>query len=222
MISTYKKTILYGFNREPKVRRFLYSCLLSLSYFLVVGIPLLLGYMVKIVRKRGTGENKDVPPRFRPLSQLYVDGFYSIFFALVSTGLPTILLGICLQVLEVSITEDTEIDVIVIGVINGLLASLLLMVILGSYLFIAMILLYAKNDDWMSSLNISLLTSQTLNRSYLKLYIKFITISLVFGYLCLSLLSSWFLAPLGFITWFIYIVVSAIIIGDFYRDNIHE
>lgn len=210
---------VYGFNREPKVRRFIYSVLMSAMYFLAIGIPLLLGYMTRIVSNRSEGRNINSPPEFRPLLPLVKQGLVVVLYALIMIGIPSsIITGVNFAV-DRLIGSSDQIGLATAVGINVTLAVTFLILILGTFLFIPMIIGYVRDGKWNSGYKIRNLSSIVYSKDYILLYIKFMIFSIVSGYITVTLVQTVVLAPIGGISWFIYMTGIGVMVGDFMRNE---
>ena len=214
--------LIYGFDREPKVRRFLYSVLISTIYFLAIGIPLLLGYMIRIVENRSEGENIEKPPRFNPILPMIKKGSVTISYALVMMGVPISTILIINFAFNTFVTSSSQITLAVAIIVNVSLATSFVILVLGTFLFIPMIISYVREDTWRSGYTIEDLSSVIYTRKYTVLYAKFMLFSILAGYLTVNLIQSVILAPVGAISWFVYINGIGIMIGDFMRNELSD
>lgn len=218
MIKTKIKALKYGYNREPKVRNFIYSIILSLSYFLIIGVPILLGYFVRIIRKRYNNKNIDEPPKFRPITQLVRDGIITISYALYSFGIPVIALFITNSYVSNSISNGDLGTFEAVGV-NSFLSIIYIIVSIGIFVFPSMVMKYVVTDKWKSGYNLLELRSIVLTKSYFFMYSKFILVSVVVAGLSLLTLQTLILIPLGAVIWYTYITVTGAIFGDYIRST---
>lgn len=210
---------LYGFNREPKVRRFIYSVLMSALYFLAIGIPLLLGYMIRVVSNRSEGKNIESPPEFRPLLPLFKQGLVVVTYALIMIGIPSsIITGVNFAV-DRFIGSSDQIGLATAVGINVSLAVTFLILVLGTFLFIPMMIRYVRNGNWKSGYKIGDLSSIVYSKKYILLYVKFMIFSILAGYITVTLFQTVLLAPIGGISWFIYMTGIGVMIGDFMRHE---
>lgn len=212
-MSTVKKRVLYGFNREPKVRHSLYGVLITSLYLLLVGIPLYFGYMMKIIRQRANGDNLESPPKYRPLVPLMKDGGRVILLGLTSAGLPLLGTAIISRLLSRPESQFTNTE---IGILSSILGILLIIGVIGSYIFLILLASYSISGDWKKCYNISLFKSIGLSRSYLKLYLKFMSVSLVAGLLANLMVSLTVILLIpSTVVLFLYMTTVASLIGDF-------
>lgn len=216
----YKEIINYGFNREPKIRRAIYSFLIVCSYFIIIGIPIYVGYLVKVMKSRAYEDNQNTPPAYRPFKQLFKLGSILISYVLPTVGVPVVATFVVTRVIDMSLVESTEISTAAAALINGVLASLFIIAIIGSYLVIGMISVYITEDEWIKGLYLNLVSQRVLTREYLFLYIKFVILSLVSGYVVSFCFSVVLLAPIGIFVWFVYTITVAMMIGDFSKEYI--
>lgn len=220
MSGSKKDLLLYGFNREPKVRRFLFSILLSFLYFLLIGIPLLLGYMVRIIKHR-TSEDVDInqPPMFNPIRGLAKDGLVVVGYAVTMIGVPGMGIFTINWAADNFVSQGQDIAVIDALIINSSLATLLALVVAGTFLLPSMIIRFVDTESWKEGFNLSALSSIIYSLGYIKLYVEFMIISMVAGYITGFMLQSIILAPLGALVWYIYIVIIGVLISNFARSS---
>lgn len=211
---------MYGFNREPKVRRAVYSFLIVCSYFVIVGIPIYVGYLVKVIKSRAYTDDQNIPPTYRPFKQLFKLGSIFISYIIPTVGIPLIGTFLVTRVVNMFLVESSEISTTAAALINGVLVALFIISIIGSYLVIGMISVYITEDAWIKGLYLNLVSKRVLTKKYLALYLKFVILSLISGYIVSLCFSIVILAPLGIIIWFIYTMTVAMIIGDFSSDYI--
>lgn len=209
----------YGFKREPKIRRFLFSLILSSLYFILIGIPLLLGYMFRIADSRSRDENIQQPPKFRPLLPLFKNGMVVVLYAVTMIGIPSLIIaGINYGVGEFIQTSD-QIQLTTAVAINATLATMLAVLILNTILFLPMIGRYSKVGSWKSGYKITKLFSMIYSKEYIFTYLKFMTMSVLAGYITSFLIQSFIFAPIGAILWYVYISGIGVILGDFIRHD---
>lgn len=196
--------LTYGFKREPKVRNLISSIFYTSLYFVGIGIPLLFGYSIKIVRNMARDENIDYPPSYSPYKKLYRDGFVVMFYAFLFVGLPSTGLILSNQILLENILSGTPSVNVAVG-LNILLVLLLLSTVAGTYILPSVMIMYAVRSDLFGSISLSHLMKTMYSRKYLKMYIKFILISIVMGVVARLFISSVVLLPVGILLWYMYI-----------------
>lgn len=173
--------------------------------------------MFKIVESRSQGDNIEQPPRFRPLLPLLKNGMVVVFYALTMIGIPSsIIAGVNYGVSEF-VQTSSQIPLATAVAINTTLATMLLIVILGTVLFLPMVGRYSKVGNWKSGYNLSELFSMIYSKKYMITYIKFMVMSILAGYITSLLIQSFIFAPVGAILWYIYISGIGVIVGDFVR-----
>lgn len=216
MDRTWISVLKYGFQKEPKIRRFMYSMVMVLLYFFGVGIPFVLGYILKITKKISNGENIEEPPNYRPIKPLVKNGFIVGFYATLLLAIPSI--GVTLtDYLVNSYVSFGSLNPTEIAIVNGVASGLLVTFICGTYLLPVTICAVAIDDKWISGLDFKLMSKIVYSKSYLKLYAKFILISLIIGVLVWISVTLIVTIPLALVLWFIYITTLGQLFGHYAR-----
>lgn len=212
MDGSLSQKVTYGFNREPKIRNFLYSFLISSLYFFGIGIPVLFGYMMKIARRISEGQNKTTPPSYEPLKPLIIDGFVVLVYAIILIGLPSFGVISTETLVQENITQGS-LSTTDAAILNGLVLGLFILMIGGTFLFPAMLFAFLISGEWYYGFELRLTGKILYRRSYIALYIKFIFISFLVGFLSRILFIPVITAPLSIILWFVYITLIGQMFG---------
>lgn len=202
----YSENITYGFSREPKVRNFIYGMVLVISYFLILGIPLIFGYTLKIGRKIYHQDGVKEPPKFRPLYGLAKNGGSIIVIAIF-----TILFPVSLSLAGEFVSDEF------LGS-NGILSLIvtlfpLLITLLGSYIFTVMLSELTRKDSLREVTDVHQIYKSSRKKSQISFYFKFLSISTVMLLITYSLISTVFLFPLGIVVWYIYFSLVGQMLG---------
>lgn len=212
MDKSWSSVIKYGFNKEPKIRRFMYSMVMVLLYFFGVGIPFVLGYMMKITRRIANGENIDHPPNYRPIKPLIKNGLVVGFYITILLAIPSIGVTVTDHIVS-SYISFGSLSPAEIAIINGVAAGLLVAFVCGTYLLPVTICAVAVNNKWASGLDFSSMGQIVYTRSYLKMYLKFVVISMLMGVLVWIAVTLIITIPLALVLWFIYITTIGQLFG---------
>lgn len=212
MDRTWLSVMKYGFQKEPKIRRFMYSMVMVLLYFFGVGIPFSLGYMMKITRRIANGKNIDQPPNYRPIKPLVKDGLVVGFYITILLAIPSIGVTVTDHIVT-SYVSFGSLNPTEIAVINGVAAGLLVAFVCGTYLLPVTICAVAVNNEWASGLDFSYLGQIIYSKSYLRMYLKFVMISMLMGVLVWIAVTLIVTIPLALVLWFIYIATIGQLFG---------
>ena len=206
----------YGFRKEPKIRRFMYSMLMVLLYFFGIGIPFVLGYILKITKRISNEKNINQAPNYRPIKPLMKNGLIVGFYVTLLLAIPA--LGVTLtDYLVNSYVTFGSLDTFDIAIVNGVAAGLLVAFVCGTYLLPVTICAVAVDDRWISGLDFKSMSNIVYSRSYLKLYLKFMLISLIIGILVWICVTLIVLIPLALVLWFVYITTLGQLFGHYAR-----
>jgi hypothetical protein len=209
--------VTYVFNREPKFRRLLYGSLVGFLFMIAVGIPLLLGYMSRIISEV---HNKDsvVPPTYKPLRDLVVRGANILILAILTFGVP--ISGVSLINRIINSTYLGTVSTQEIGILIVSSGSLTLMSALGLYVFPSLMIHYSINrDSWLNSYRLSNVRDSIVSSSYFVLMIKFVAYSSIFGTISIIATNAVIFTPLAAVGVFTYGGIVARLFGEFARKN---
>lgn len=220
MDKSWSSFLKYGFEKEPKVRRFIYSMIVILLYFFGVGIPFVLGYMLKITRRISDGENLVHPPNFRPVRPLIKDGFVVGFYITILLAVPSI--GVALiDYIVSSYVGLGSLNPTETALINGVAAGLFVAFVCGTYLLPVTICAVAVNKTWDTGVDFKSMGRIIYTRGYLKMYLKFMSVSMLIGLLAWIAVTLVLTIPLALVIWFIYITTISQIFG-YYAAGINQ
>lgn len=209
--------VTYVFDREPKVRHFLYGTLVGFLFMIAVGIPLLLGYMSRIISEV---HNKDsvVPPTYKPLRDLIVRGVNVLILALLTFGVP--ISGVALINRIVSSTDLGTVSTQEVGILIVSSGGLTIISVLGLYVFPSLMIHYSINrDSWWSSYRFSNIRGSIVSSSYFVSIIKFVFYSSIFGAISIIATNAVIFIPLAAVAVFAYGGTVARLFGEFARKN---
>lgn len=212
MNGSFRSMITYGFNREPKIRNFIYSFILSLLYFVGVGVPILFGYMIRIAKRISNGDNTSIPPSYRPIKPLIIDGFIVLIYAIILIGIPSFGV-ISTEFLIQNYVEAGGLSTTEAGILNGLVLGLFISIIVGTFLLPSMLFASIMSRKWYGGFELRLTGEIIYRKSYIKLYLKFIFISFIMGLITRLLFVPIITIPLSIINWFVYITIIGQLFG---------
>lgn len=200
----YTNKITYAFEREPKVRNFLYSMCLILSYLLVIGIPIMFGYTIKIAQSKYNRQEE--PPSFRPLYDLMVKGLSLLGIGILFLIIPASLSFIGEFISTTYFPNQDSVPLI--------LTSLpLLLTVFGSYIFTISICELTRKDSFRESIRIDNIYRNLKQRSSIVFYFKFLIVSTIMILVTYGLILSVYLFPVGLVFWYIYFSIVGQMIG---------
>lgn len=208
----------YVFNREPKVRHFIYGLFVGFSFLLAFGVPILLGYMSRIIDKTYENSGSSTAPKYKPLKKLVKDGGNVVILAVLSFGLPVA--GIAFLNNLINSTNISEVSLQEIWILAISSGGLVIMSILGMFIFPALLIHYSTaNGTWWDTYRLSNIRSMIVSIGYLVALIKFLVYSLVFGSLSLLITNSVILLPISGILMFAYGGTAGKLFGDYAANN---
>lgn len=214
------QTITYVFDREPKVRRFVYGLSIGLSFLLAFGIPILLGYISRIVGKiyESSSSSSTTPPDYKPFGELIKDGLSTTILALLSFGLPTSgILFLNNLISTTSISDVTIQEIWIIAISSGTLSF---MSALGMFIFPSLLIHYSITEEtWWDTFRISNINTMVVSVGYLIALVKFFLYSSVFGILSLIITNSVIFLPVSALLVFMYGGITGKLLGDYAVDN---
>lgn len=202
----------YPFKREPKIRHSIYGILMSIGYFLAIGIPIYLGYMHKIIINRASGDCIKTPPSYRPFLQLVKNGFGMVSTIICSFGLPLIGIIAVNSIVEQGPTISGTTSASLLGLI---ISTLFIMSIVGIFIWPSLIMNYVKSGKWYYIFSFDTIWYNIKNKSYYILLTKIIGFSVIVGLITQFIVSTIILIPVAGVLWFMYCGYIGIIIGDY-------
>lgn len=206
------------FDREPKVRHFIYGLLVGFSFLLAFGIPILLGYMSRIISKTYADSSSATAPNYKPLKNLLKDGGNVVILAVLSFGLPVAGIAFLNNLIDsTNISEVSLQEIWILAISSGGLA---IMSILGIFIFPAFLIHYSVvKGTWWDTYRLSNIKTMIVSVSYLVTLLKFLLYSLAFGGLSLLTTNSVILLPISALLMFAYGGTTGKLFGDYAANN---
>lgn len=210
--------VTYVFDKEPKVRHFIYGLLVGFSFLLAFGVPILLGYMSRIINEEYENSESTTVPNYRPFKNLVKDGGNVVILALLSFGLPVS--GIAFLNNLINSTNISEVSLQEIWILAISSGSLAIMSILGIFVFPAFLIHYSVvKGTWRNTYALSNIKTMIVSVSYLVTLLKFLLYSSAFGTLSLLTTNSVILLPISGLLMFAYGGTIGKLFGDYATNN---
>jgi len=206
-----RDSIEYAFQREPKVRHILNGSVIGFLALVLIGLPLYLGYLTRIIQKRANGCTES-PPGYRPLIPLVKQGTVTLGIALSLIGIPLSGISTLNYLFD---TTNTTLVTWEIAVVVAILGVLIIYATITAYLTPAAIITYSVTGSWKKAYERQHLQTLVFTREYLKVFLIFVLISAIVGLIAQLLVSAVVGLPLAAFVWFIYICATGFFFGDF-------
>lgn len=187
-----KESIQYSLRPTPLIRYLFYGTVLALSQMIVIGLPLLIGYVIRTLRE-SIENDTERPPSFQELGILAYDGII---------GTAILICYVVVPALAVLVLQNAPLDLILesrfVPTLVLLLQLLTIIVsIMLTFLFPAALLTFVKTDSVQSVFQFENLRTQ-LSISYVWGWISFLIVSTLLGILINGFANLLLTIPLGF------------------------
>lgn len=203
-----RKSVRYALRPKPLTRYLTYGALMASAQLTIVGIPLVFGYLIRVIKTLDEGDETD-PPSFSPVDGLIYDGAMALLAIGVFIGIPASIVLTLQNPIANIVTSPTQQTAVLISQVIGTLV-----LIISSFMMPASLILYARHGTVSDALNFSDVLSVSLSQSYFGAWFRFLLLTVPIGLLVSGLSQLVFTVPIAFIFNFLVYVLFGYFFGQ--------